>query len=54
MILVSWLYNTLYFPKNEYVFERKDIHYIDKKVLAPLLMNGLTTLVISMNTNLNV
>ncbi len=30
------------------------IYTISPKVLAPLLMKGLTTLVISMSTNLNV
>ncbi len=30
------------------------IHYMDKSIGSPLLMKGLTTLVISMSTNLNV
>ncbi len=30
------------------------IHYIAKSIVSPLLMNGLTILVISMSTNLNV
>ncbi len=30
------------------------IHYIAKSIGSPLLMKGLTTLVISMSTNLNV
>ncbi len=46
--------NSLLNFRKYYLLEITDhnVHYIGKSIVSPLLMKGLTTLVISMSTNL--
>ncbi len=53
-MFIEILFKMLLFKGGVLIYAEHCIHYIAKSIGYPLLMIGLTTLVISMSTNLNV